>query len=43
MKAILLPLCALLTGAAAQNDTPEALKKQIEAMRPAKHVWREIQ
>ena len=25
------------------NETPEALKKQIEAMRPAGHVWREIQ
>jgi hypothetical protein len=23
--------------------TPEALKTEIEALRPAKHVWREIQ
>ena len=51
MKKETLFLSALLVGAAlagqtasaaAQNETPEALKKKIEAMKPAKHVWREI-
>ncbi|HZO92077.1 MAG TPA: hypothetical protein VFB38_27410 [Chthonomonadaceae bacterium] len=51
MKTETLFLSALLTGAvlagpcanAAQSETPEALKQKIEAMRPARHVWREIQ
>jgi hypothetical protein len=41
-------LCAAFTGArqpagpAGKAGTPEALKADIEALRPAKHVWRAI-
>jgi hypothetical protein len=33
---------SLPPGPARDNGTPEALKAEIEALRPSRHVWREI-
>ncbi len=35
-------LAAALLMAQESPSTPEALRAEIEAMRPARHVWREI-
>ena len=43
-SALILPAMSLAagTGAPARAVSPEALKAEIESLRPAKQVWREI-